>query len=115
MTADNWLTIFLALIAALPGIGALYAQSQARRKTAAETTAIFVDTAKDLIEPLRCELALMRDQLNKVKAENVILTDRVERLEVENADLRRWAEMLVHQVKSLGFEPVQPRKRTPDA
>lgn len=46
--------------------------------------------------------------LEKITADQ---NDRIDALEQENSDLRDWVERLVHQVQSLGHDPVKMRKR----
>ena len=66
--------------------------------------------ASDLAS-IRRDYTALEAKMVALEAKNVALSDRVQHLENENGDLREWAERLVHQVRSMGQEPVKPRVR----
>lgn len=78
--------------------------SEEAAKLSASRAAISLSELEEYKHETNLEIQALRTEINDLKAE---LRERDERLE----DLRDWAERLVHQVMSLGGEPVKIRKR----
>ena len=53
----------------------------------------------------------LEERIEKLERLTADQETRIETLEAENDDLRDWAERLVHQVQSMGLEPVKIRIR----
>lgn len=89
---------------------ALVAVYVAWRKTPAERRDI-EGSAADKFEQIAGRAALRIDTLEKrvdeLERQLKDAKSRIGELEGENGDLRDWAERLVHQVRSLGQEPVK--------
>ena len=85
---EAWTPIIIAVVADIPGILAYIGQLRKGKVDAAD---ILVDSATDLIQPLRAEIAELRVEISKIK--------KINRL------LRRWAAELVKQVVALGGTP----------
>ena len=121
--------VIIALITAVVSIsasmGATYLQSRKWREgeqpvQAASATAEITDTSLALVTAIRDE---MRTSKERMQAEITALRGELEAVRKENAqmritlveleDVREWAERLVHQVQSLGAEPVKMRVRIP--
>jgi uncharacterized protein YdiU (UPF0061 family) len=122
---DFGLPVILGLLASSPGIVALVIQRKRwlegeRQKAGADTGQVLTDTSLKLVTTIRKEmeqdredykreLEALRGELEAVRRENAQM--RVTLTELE--DVKDWAERLVHQVQSLGLEPVKMRVRTP--
>jgi uncharacterized small protein (DUF1192 family) len=78
-----------------------------RPKLAADAAGELTDTSLALVTAIRKELEEMKLKLADLQAENAKLKAQLAELE----DVRTWAERLVHQIRSLGHEPV-PMKST---
>ena len=123
--------IIVALVAAAPGVWALI---QSRRKTKAEAADIITDSALELLEQNKKDMAEIRLELKEVKAENKVLKDTMDSIQnelksvkvenillkeeiaevkSENKILRAWAKDLVNQVVEHGGtpcpEPILPK------
>lgn len=105
------LTSFLALVGS--GIAVYVAWRKAPREVAnldADTAGkwqTIADKSAGQVEKLTARV----DALEKLSQEQ---EERIRCLEEENADLRDWAERLVHQIKAQGIEPVKMRTRKPN-
>jgi hypothetical protein len=120
-------TIIIAIITAVVSIGgsigATYLQSRKWREgelpaQAAGTADIITGTSLELVSALRAEMKLnkekqndeitaLRSELETIRADNTRMREKL--LELE--DVKEWAERLVHQVQSLGGDPVKMRIR----
>lgn len=109
-------TIIIAIITAVVSISgsmaATYMQSRKWREgelptSQANAAGEITDTSLALILPLREEIKSMRSELAAVREENHMMREKL----VELEDVREWAERLVHQVQSLGGDPVKMRIR----
>lgn len=85
MNTTGWVVILTALIAAAPGIYALIA---GRHKAGAEAADSISEAAVQLVEPLRCENAVLRNQVEGMRSELDSLCIEVDALRTENATLR---------------------------
>jgi hypothetical protein len=97
-----------ALIVALISIGLSVL------KTRPEIHNLTGDAAQSYSEAARNYAAQVVDlQTRLTRAEETISAHSAElsKMMAENADLRDWAERLVHQVRSLGGDPVKMRSR----
>lgn len=118
-------TVIIAIITAVVSIGASIGatvlqmrkwKEGERPKSSADTADVLTGTSLELVSAIRKEM-----QVNKENAMNEIMTVRGElaTVRIENyrmrekltelEDVREWAERLVHQVRSLGGEPVKMR------
>ena len=124
IASHDWLDVLTALagiLLGLGGIGALItaliyvfkvktekrAVNAETEKTEAETISIYQNIADRSAEralKLDIRITTLEALVQKQAAE-------LQRLREENADLREWAERLVHQVHGLGAEPVKIRAR----
>ena len=78
-------------------------------KVHADAAQSLTDTSLAIVTEMRKDIEALRLELAEVKAENVKLQVELNELRQNNHDLRDWAERLVHQVRSLGHEPVKIR------
>jgi uncharacterized coiled-coil protein SlyX len=98
----------------LAGIAALIATGIVVWKAFFETRATSADTASKYEELANrsAERALSLDsRVSDLEKRIDEQQQTIESLRCENADLRDWAERLVHQVQSLGGAPVEIRER----
>ena len=88
-------------------------QSNARLADRVDKLQVRVDEQNRAIE---ANEAKHQAEIDAIKAEYAAKTAELDakyqRVVEENTDLRDWAERLVHQVQSLGAEPVKLRFRT---
>jgi hypothetical protein len=124
IASHDWLdvlTVLASILLGLGGIGALItaliyvlkvktekrAVNAVTEKTEAETISIYQNIADRSAEralKLDIRITTLEALVQKQAAE-------LQRLREENADLREWAERLVHQVQGLGAEPVKIQAR----
>lgn len=83
-------------------------------KTATDAAASLTGASLSLVSGMRIELEAVRaeavaarTEATTAREENAQMRIQLEELE----DVREWAERLVHQVRSLGAEPVKMRKK----
>lgn len=136
----EWIVILTALIAAAPGV---YAMIAGRHKVNSEAADSISGAAVQLVEPLRCENAALRKQVDGMRSEldglrremddlrtenatlrvdvgqlredNVTLRTAISALRAENEELVEGVAALAQQVQALGQRPVfAPRKRGND-
>jgi ubiquinone biosynthesis protein UbiJ len=77
-------------------------------KSAADAAGALTDSSLALVTSYRLEVASLRKEVSDVREENQKLLSKLEELE----DVKDWAERLVHQVRSLGLEPVKLRPKS---
>lgn len=101
----DWTPLFVALIAALPGLYALFSQS---RKDNAEAVDAISQAAAQLVIPLKQENKELRDRLVTLEAkytaataENEELRERLAAVEAENKELATENEQLQQQFDEL--------------
>ena len=120
-------TVIVAIITALvsisASIGATWMQTRKWRegeqpRADADTTDVLTGTSLELVQAVRKEMQAnketamneimtLRGELATVRIENYRMREKLTELE----DVREWAERLVHQVRSLGGEPVKMRAK----
>jgi hypothetical protein len=76
-------------------------------RSAADAAGELTDTSLALLEPYRQEVKALRLEVKQLRDDNTALREKM----IELEDVKDWAERLVHQVKSLGGEPVKIRIR----
>jgi hypothetical protein len=120
----DWLDVLAAIARILIGLGGIGALITAliyvtkirtekrlanagTNKVEAETASIYQDIA-DRSAERALKLDIRMSVLEKIVEKQA---KELQRLREENADLRDWAERLVHQVIGLGVEPVKIRPR----
>ncbi len=116
--------IVTALVSITASIGATWLQTRKWKegeqpKFDADTADVLTGTSLELVTAIRKEMQLnkenamneimsLRSELGTVKIENYQMREKLTELE----DVREWAERLVHQVRSLGGEPVKMRAKS---
>ena len=76
-------------------------------KLRADAATSLTDTSLKLVEAMQVDIDNLRSEVVDLRKENKDLHDQLAEVE----DLREWSERLVHQVRSVGLEPVKPRIR----
>jgi len=95
----QWWQIVLGLaVPAITAVGVVWGARVARKQTPAETASILIETALDMMEPLKNRESELEDKVQH-------LEDQVDRLERENELLHRWGQLLYTQVLEAGGEP----------
>ena len=125
MDASNDLTfsaivsIISAIVTVIGASVAIYKVKPERRKLEADSSASLADAAESVASGAKIsnELLLTRiqeleERENKRSADFSDLKKRFEVVLTELADYKDWTRRLVHQIKSLGHEPVsfKPKK-----
>lgn len=106
--------IFAAVTSLGALIGSIMAVVIAYRKQPAETRVLNADAAGKvtqsalaMLEPLQERVEYLEKELGDACLELESLKKTVNALKSENEALQDWARRLVHQVRSLGGEPVK--------
>ena len=130
MDASNDLTfsaivsIISAIVTVIGASVAIYKAKPERRKLEADSSASLADAAESVASGAKIsnELLLTRiqeldDHDKKREREFKALQERFEVVLTELADYKDWTRRLVHQIKSLGHEPVplKPKKEAAKA
>lgn len=76
-------------------------------RSAADAAGSLTNTSLSLVTALRLEMSDLRKEVVEVRTENKELRDKMQEFE----DVKDWVERLVHQVRSLGAEPVKMRTK----
>lgn len=119
------IAIITSVVSITASIGATWLQTRKWReaeqpKANADTADVLTGTSLELVAAIRKEMQAnketamseimgLRSELATVKIENYQMREKLTELE----DVREWAERLVHQVRSLGGEPVKMRAKLP--
>lgn len=102
----------VTLIVAIVGVvGSISGILLALRKYPHEAAGLDAETLKTYIEAAKIQQERYNDLEQKFDAYKVQIEARMTALEEENDALKDWAERLVHQVQSLGVEPVKIKQR----
>ena len=70
------------------------------------------ERALRLEERMEAKVLKLECRVDELESEVAKLTEEINWQRTENSNLRDWAERLVHQVQSLGGEPVKLRVKT---
>ena len=74
-------------------------------KSAADAAQSLTDTSLAIVTSMRADVEIMKKEISELREENEALKNQLDEMET----VRDWAERLVHQVRSLGHEPVKMR------
>lgn len=111
----NTLALIIALIAAAPGV---YAVWQQRKKIPLETSGLSADTAAKYQEIARKSaerVDMMQTRLDLLETQVQALELQLRQANERAGRFEDWARRLTHQVRSLGGVPVElePTRPTP--
>lgn len=103
------LPILLAVIAAIPGIAALF---KGRGKEKADITTAITDAAHDLMGEYRLKIEEYRKELEALEKKVADQACEIKKLQSEQAEFLDGVSALCTQIRGLGHEPVwEPKRR----
>jgi hypothetical protein len=103
MSTAQWVTTIVALVGGLAGLGTLIALPAQRRKVRADTAAVIVDSAMDLLEPLQRRAEDLKRELDHALATVRLITEELKQQQPSIPRLRA--------IVGIGPARTPPRRR----